>query len=337
MKKWGILLCVFVVFFPCFLKAQETHLSQFYTNQQNLNPALIGDHDGLYRVASNYRNQWRQIGKAPIVTSMISFDHKFYLYSDEISAGLLVVNDQFSTFGLNTSKIYLTGSYSKNIAGHNLRAGLQFGAVLKSFNLEEQSFPNQWVYGDGEFNTNLDNMENDLQASQNFIDFNMGVAWSKSFGKFKAKAGLSVMHLNTPTDSYYQNEDASLGLTPIVHGEILYRINSAYLIEPKFSYMRASKAQNGLVGANVYKEIENDLVSKLQVGVLYRSGFGRNQDAIIPIAGLTFKKFDIGMSYDFNIGDLSELSSNKGTYEISIVYTAPAFLPKKMAIPCDRY
>lgn len=335
MKKSGFFLLLLVC--SLFAIAQEVHLSQFYTNQQNLNPALMGDYDGIYRVAVNHRNQWRQIGNSPLVTSMVSFDHKFYYYTDEITAGLIVMNDQVSTFGYNTSKIQLSGSYKKVVAGHELRGGIQAGVVLKSFDLGSQTFPNQWVYERGEFDGNLDNLENGLQESQNFVDFNAGLAWAKSFSKFKAKFGLSFMHLNNPTDSYFDDKNAKLGLTAVYHGEILYRLNPSYSIEPKFFYMRASKAQNLVVGSNLYKELQSDLISKVQAGLLYRSGFGRNRDAIIPVVGVSYKRFDVGLSYDFNIGDLSKFSTNKGTYELSLIFTAPAFTPKKMTLPCDRY
>ena len=95
--------------------AQDVHLSQFYTNQQNLNPALTGYYEGAYQISGNYRNQWRQIGGDPITTALVGFDHKFYYNSDEISGGILVIQDQFSDYGLNTNKILLSGSYKKMI------------------------------------------------------------------------------------------------------------------------------------------------------------------------------------------------------------------------------
>ena len=94
------------------LFAQDVHLSQFYTAQLNLNPALGGYYDGEFRVAGNYRSQWSQINK-PITTSMIAVDRKFYFYSDEIDAGIIVINDQFAGFNMNTNKIFVSGSYKK--------------------------------------------------------------------------------------------------------------------------------------------------------------------------------------------------------------------------------
>ena len=135
--------------------AQDVHLSQFYTAQQNLNPALSGYYNGAYRIAGNYRNQWREIGD-PITTAMIAVDRKFHFYSDEIDAGILVMQDQFAGFNQKTNKIILTGSYAKNWNYNEIRAGFQVGFVMKGTDLSTQTFPNQWVYETGIFDQNVD-------------------------------------------------------------------------------------------------------------------------------------------------------------------------------------
>src|SRR3989344_1189699 len=106
MKKY---LVAIILFCTMQIFAQDVHLSQFYTAQQNLNPALAGFYTGEYRIAGNYRSQWREIGD-PITTAVIAFDKKFYFYSDEIDGGIIVIKDQFSGFNQNTHKIFLTGS-----------------------------------------------------------------------------------------------------------------------------------------------------------------------------------------------------------------------------------
>lgn len=40
------------------INAQNPHFSQFYTFASQLNPSLVGNYDGSYRVAAVYRNQW---------------------------------------------------------------------------------------------------------------------------------------------------------------------------------------------------------------------------------------------------------------------------------------
>jgi hypothetical protein len=96
--------------------AQDIHLTQFYTNQQNLNPAMVGMYEGAYRAVGNYRHQWPEINK-PITTGLVAFDKKFFFFKDEIDAGILIANDNYSGFALNTTKIFLTAAYKKVIKG----------------------------------------------------------------------------------------------------------------------------------------------------------------------------------------------------------------------------
>src|SRR3954451_23502938 len=53
--------------------AQDPNFSQFFVSPLTLNPALTGKFNGDYRVAGNYRDQWPEISKA-YITSTISFD-----------------------------------------------------------------------------------------------------------------------------------------------------------------------------------------------------------------------------------------------------------------------
>lgn len=333
MKKY---LVAIILFCTMQIFAQDVHLSQFYTAQQNLNPALSGFYNGEYRIAGNYRSQWREIGD-PITTAVIAFDKKFHFYSDEIDAGIIVIQDQFSGFNQNTNKIFLTGSYKKLWKYNEIRAGIQTGIVLKSTDLKTQTFPNQWVYETGIFDQNLSNGENDISQSQNFIDVNFGVAWSKTFTKFKPTLGLSLFHINRPKDTYFNTPTERLRMRQVVHGEAVIDLNGPVSIEPKLLYMWTTKAQDALIGSNVKYHFKDSKVKNVYAGVLYRDGFGRNSDAVIPIVGLTYNRFDVGFSYDVNISTLSDYSARKSTLEFSLIYTAPLFSPKNLSIPCDRY
>ncbi len=317
--------------------SQDVHLSQFYTNQQNLNPALSGKYDGSYRLVANHRNQWRQIGGEPITTTMIALDQKIYFHSDEIDVGLIVIRDEFAAFSLATNKYMLTGSYKKVVNYNELRAGFQVGLTNRSTNLSSQTFPNQWVYQDGVFDRTVDNLESGLNESQNFLDVNFGLAWSKQYRNMKPTAGISFFHINSPQDSYYNNASAKLKMRTLIHGEVLIKMKNNISLEPRFMYMWNNKAQDALLGGNVVKGLEESVVKSVYAGVLYRDGFGRISDALIPIVGLEYKTVSVGLSYDVNVNDLSNYSSRKGTYELSLIYTAPAFVPKNLSIPCDRY
>lgn len=316
--------------------AQDVHLSQFYTAQLNLNPALGGMYDGEYRVACNYRNQWREIYK-PISTAMAAFDKKIFFYSDEIDVGILFISDQFSGFNQKTTKIMLSGSYKKEYMGHELRGGLQMGMTLRSTDLSLQTFPNQWVYDIGEFDPNVNNGENTISDSQGFFDMNFGVAWSKRFGNIKPTAGFSLFHINRPKDTYFDNKVESLRMRKVFHAEADYRVKPKFSIEPKLMYMWTTKVQDLVFGSNFKYHLGKKPIQNIYAGVLYRAGLGRNRDAVFPVIGLNYKQFDVGLSYDVNVSNLSVNSDRKTTFEISVIYTAPLFTPENLSIPCDRY
>jgi type IX secretion system PorP/SprF family membrane protein len=316
--------------------AQDVHLSQFYTAQLNLNPALGGYYNGEFRVAGNYRSQWSQINK-PITTAVIAVDRKYYLHADEIDAGIIIINDQFAGYNMNTNKIFISGSYLKKINYNEFRVGLQAGMVLKSTDLTTQTFPNQWTYSSGEFDPNVSNGENTIADAQNFIDLNIGAAWSKAFKGFKPLIGFSLFHVNRPKDTFFDSPAQRLRRRQVIHGEAVIDLNELLTLEPKAMYMWTAKAQDMLIGTTIKRHFKTSKVQNIYGGLLYRDGFGRNNDAIIPVIGLTYNRFDIGFSYDLNLSGLSNYSPRKSSLEFSLIYTGPLFSPKNLSIPCDRY
>lgn len=345
MKVSGLALKVlaagFIFQFSCLfsssVSAQDIHLTQFYTNQQNLNPATAGMYDGAYRAVGNYRHQWPEIDKA-ITTGFIGFDKKFFFYNDEIDAGILIANDNYAGFALNTTKIFVTASYKKMIKRHEVRAGIQMGGVFKSTDLTVQTFPDQWDYQQGFFDPNIDPGEDGLRASQSFFDMNMGFAWAYKFKKFTPTVGFSIFHITRPKDTYFTTQTERLRTRQLVHITVDVPINKTFSAEPKLLYMWTTKVQDMVIGSMVkYHFEEKSMVKNVYLGLLYRGGFGRNSDAVAPVIGGHIKNFDIGLSYDINVSNLSAQSNQKTTFELSIVYTAPLYAPKSLSVPCDRY
>lgn len=330
-----IYLFVFCVFSLNCIKAQDIHLSQFYTAQLNLNPALGGDYHGAYRLANNYSNQWGQISD-PITTTTIAFDRKFIRQYDVIDAGIILIHDQLAGLQLN-NKLFLSGSYRKSFNGHEIAFGAQMGMVLKSISSKDLLFPDQWDYGMGDFNPNsLAGIENNLQPNQTFLDMNIGGAWSKQFGKLIPTVGFALFHINRPKDTYFGSKE-KLRIRKVLNAEAIYLMNTSFSIEPKYLLMWTTKTQNMLLGSNFKYHIKGSPVRNIFAGALFRTGFNRNQDALIPIVGIGYKNFDFGFSYDVNVSELSRNSSRKTTLELSLIYTGPIYQPKQLSIPCDRY
>lgn len=332
MKLLYLLLFILIV---SELDAQDVHLSQFYTNHQNINPALTGAFDAEYKITANYRNQWRQIA-IPMTTAMASFERSFSIKDQKISAGVIIMNDQFSGFNLTTNKIFLSGAYEYPIASNKLRFGISTGIVLKSTDFSTQTFPVQWNYDLGDFDTNLGNNEPILDESLNYLDLNAGLAWLRNFtNRIKVKAGYAIFHVHKPKESYLGNRE-KLKWRHVGHASAGIGITKFFSLEPEILFMTTTRTTDFVVGSKLRYEL-----TKLQgqpavfAGALYRTSFN-NPDAIIPLIGMAYRDFELGFSYDFNISSLSD-NYNKTTYEISLIYLARRSEAAQISIPCERY
>jgi type IX secretion system PorP/SprF family membrane protein len=325
------------LFSACFVSlAQDIHLSQFYASDHLLSPAKVGDFEGDYRITGNYRNQWRQISD-PISTYVISFDKAFHYYSHEIDGGIMVARDEFNGFNMVTTKVLLTAGYGYKFRGHTLRLGIQPGIVFRKTDLTKQTFPVQWDYADGSFNQNVSNQESSISESQYYFDLNIGFQWNKKFGKLEPKVGFAMDHINRPKDTYFSNFIERLRSRKVVHVEVDYLLTEKITLQPKLLWMWTTNANDMVLGTNIRYKLPNKTITSVFAGVYYRHGVKRILDSAIPVVGCRFKRFDAGFSYDVNVSSLSDDVKRRGTFEVSIIYTAPSLKPKFTTLPCDRY
>jgi len=72
---------------------------------------------------------------------------------------------------------------------------------------------------------------------------------------------------------------------------------------------------------------------------VFLGGYYRTGDAAMITAGVEFKGFRIGVSYDYNVSDLKTASNGDGGFELSIRYIAPNPLDfaRKLVYPCARF
>lgn len=313
------------------LFAQDIHLSQYYTSNLNLNPALTGNYSGDIRVTGNYRSQWGQLNK-PIRTNMLSAEKKKEMFGNEAAIGFILVNDYLSTYSLSTNKFFLSGSYQKKYKGHFFRAGLQAGIVYRSTDLDGQSFPDQWNYGIGEFDQEIYHGEEDLNNSYTYPDFNIGLAWFRYFGRTKLGAGYGLFHVTRPSTNFMG--DYKLPFRHAFNVSADHPLSESLNVLPYLLYMNTATATDFILGSNLKKFI-NQAVN-VQAGAGFR-GSTVNSDAVILLAGVGYGRFDFAVSYDITVSDLSKGAQNKSAVEFSLIYTTPRRFPSKVSIPCNRY
>ncbi len=320
------------------LLGQDQHFSHIYETALFYNPAATGKYQGDWRVMNTYRSQWKQID-APYQSNALGFDKQFYHYTRKASAGLLYVNDRSGIIPLNSNKIYLSGAYHLPIKKHRIHIGGQLGLVLKSIDVNAQSFPNQFNWDIGSFDSSLPNEETNLNNSFSYLDFNIGLIYGFQMNKIYPEIGLAVFHLNRPKDNFTIEKEK---LPARFQGNVSISFNPVKFLrlKPYTFISHHNKASEILTGMDIYFNIgkgEGAAFKHFYLGGLVRNGINRNTDAMIAKFGFNLKNVDVGFSYDFNISDLQQDSSNNGAIELSLVYTRPSSRQTNIQVPCDRY
>ena len=319
------------------VSAQDVHLSQYYMNELNLNPARTGDYNGDIRLTGNYRSQWAQIGD-PLTTFMVGVEKKVIIHSHTLDLGLLLVHDKFGGFKTNLNKVQLSAAYElQTKAADKFRVGVQGGVIHRATDLEAYSFPNQWNYPGGKFDTGLSSNEVFADDKDVSLDINAGVSWSRQFTKLIPTIGFSLHHINQPVDSYFKDAE-KLDIRYIASGEFVYMLSPKFYIEPKAFYMTTTSTNDMIVGSNFrYLFTHKPYPLSIYAGAHNRGDFSEDNDAIIGTIGGQYKQWELGVSYDYNTSTLSADTDRKSSFELAVRYITPSNRSNYISLPCDRF
>ncbi len=337
-----IRLLVSITLFSCFfykVYGQDIHFSQFFNTPLIISPSNTGNIPGDFRVVGNYRSQWKEISK-PYLTQDISFDKQFYVYGQRVSGGLIVINDQ-SGGRLRVTKILLSGSYHRTLAGHNLHGGLQFGYVGKRFSINDETFPNQMNWDKGYFDSNFPNYEG-MDESLTNIDLNWGIGWNKKIGsKIEPFVSFSMHHAYFPRETFFDEGKNHLKPRSIINAGTTIQLAKKIGIMPDLLLTYTTKASEFLIGSTVeytLAEGENPFKRKaIYAGIFQRNSIQIKTDAAFLVVGMKYFNWNGAISYDVNTSSLHSATNYKGALEFSLIYTGINTHLSKTEIPCDRY
>ncbi len=335
MKKYlsiSILLFLFVQ-----TEAQDRLFSQFYASPLTLNPALTGAFEGKYRVSAIYRDQWAAAIDDPYSTFSTALDLRWRMgeskskYKDFAAVGLMFYNDKAGVLDLSTTSILVSGAYHKALDIKNtqyISLGFQLGVAQKNINYADITFEDQ-------FNgtTGYSNPTNERLPDNNFAfgDYAVGLnyVFSPQLSKTRFFVGGAIHHFNEPTVSLYHKSDPE-STRPNNKLDARYSAQfSAYLpltdgiqlqprtiFESQGSHLKLDGGMNVRVNTSDYRNVAmhigayarpvRDFDEKLRV------------DALVALVGIEFNNVLIGMSYDLNLGELSNF--NRRTFEFSVAY-----------------
>ena len=302
-------------------KSQDIHFTQFNNSPLNLNPANAGVFFGDYRINLTNRNQWRSV-TAPYQTFSASFDSKLLLRKykkDFLSGGIIFYRDKAGDAGFGTSQANIILSYTKGIdelSKQFLTFGIEGGLAQRSVDYSKLTFDNQF---DGNmFNPNI------VPGSQidmnNFIfsDISAGLGYYYFINEgFNLNAGLAMFHINKPEQSFMKDFHAKLNPRYSAYFNLEKTVFDKIMLAPSVLYMQQGKYIELNFGTFVKfvkeKSIKN--YTSFNIGV-----FTRRNDALNIIAGMDYRNYTVGLSYDINYSDLHKASYARGGYEISILY-----------------
>lgn len=328
-NKFFIALLTVSAFFAGTANAQvDPHFSQYYAYPLWLNPAMAGVIDGDYRLTGNYRNQWANFG-TPYSTAGISFDAPT---KKNVGLGITALNMSAGEAGYNYFNAMATVSYSGVKMGKNgttrLVAGIQAGVINRRVDQSKFQMGSQYnpVMG---FDPNIPSGENLKATSSSVFDANAGLMLfdGNPNHRFNPFIGVAGAHLTQPEDPFVADdtEARKLPIRYLVHGGSRIRLTDMVGITPHGLYMRQGNAEE--IVAGVYAQLKVNTECDLLLGANYRIN-----DALSPFAGVHYKNFTLGLSYDANTSNLRRLASGSNAFEISL-----SFIGRKRRIMDPEY
>lgn len=332
-KLWVSALSLFLV---CSLHAQDIHFSQFGNSPLNLNPALTGQFEGDYRFRANYRNQWNV--PIPYNTVSGSFEKSFCTVNcgesvswraPGLSLGALFNYDVAGDGKLSTAQLEVAGSYTGYLASRlAYSAGLMVGGGQRSFNQANLFFDSQY---DGKgFDPNLPNGE-DFDNTTKFV-FDVSAGLNLHYGALNNRSavdfGLGVFHLNQPKANFYNSTDKRLPSRFAVYGMAAVELSSRFDLLVNALGQFQGPYQEILLGPGLRIHLQSGNLPgrpAVDVGLHFRLN-----DAVIPYAGLAYRMWLFGISYDINTSGFRQATGGNGGPEFSLGYTI--YKPKPVKI-----
>ena len=294
---------------------QDLIFSQYYISPLHLNPAFTGLFD-YPKLSVNYRQQWPSVNSA---YESYGFTYDQGISGKNIGVGLILLSDSQGDGTLKTSKIGGTVSYKlKFNKDWQLKFGIESAFSQSRLDWEKLIFFDQLdpAFGtlDGFGNTNVSTEIRPDNLTQGYFDINMGMLiYNPTY-----YVGLSIDHLNSPTDSFLSNSlnEKPAAIPLVISIQAGYQIvmdrdnkgNPETFISPNVVFA----AQSGFYQLNIGAYLK---VKQFFTGMWVRHAFD-NIDAIIFSAGVNINSLKLSYSFDLTTSELG--LSPGGGHEVGI-------------------
>jgi hypothetical protein len=142
-------------------------------------------------------------------------------------------------------------------------------------------------------------------------------------------AGISVMHLNRPNQTFYGGEDR-LHMRITAHTAATLGVTNTNLaVCPSILFMKQGKQIETTAGMLLrFAMKESSKVTGFKKGSSFIMGcYYRHKDAVAPYIGFEFSSYSFGFSYDVNVSEAKTITKMQGGIEVTFRFANPeAFL-----------
>lgn len=320
-----------ITFYPIISFGQDVHFSSFNANPMILNPANTAFGGSVFRAGTMYRNQWETLSKG-YNSYLLTFEalaYKNRVRRDGIGIGINLLGDVAGTLSYGQQNIGLSLSYFKAInplKEHYISFGIIGSTSSWGYNLANSVF--------GRY---PEDHEGILLNQIRTFDFGLGVHWQiKASEKHSLQVGTSLLHINQPRLSYYEDSDIILPIkfNTYISDKIIIDYDKS--ISPSVFFQSQSNFKELIAGADYNINISATVVSEqiISIGAYYRA-----MDAMILMVKYKQDNISCGISYDINLSGLTPASKTYGGVEIWLLYAFNTYGYKspRTSIPCPAF
>ena len=336
----------YCLLFTAFCFGQDIHFSQYTFSSASINPAMTAaykdiqatiQHKEHWQMVDGYRTSAATFEMKLGQLNWVKQEKKTGIFSKKLMKGLALginlFSDKAGDGNMKTTQGNLSIAYHALLNKNNtLSAGLIGGIAQRSISPDGLRWNSQ--YGGGNYDPTIASGENFSNQSFVHSDFGAGLLWSYGDGsrymtandQKHINAGVSIYHLNNPKQSFIGNTSEKLKWKYTFHANSLFGINNTnYSIGPSLFYMKQGTLQEFTAGMLVkYQLKENSkYTGNIKGSAISLGCYYRNKDAVIPYLMFELNAYSIGISYDTNISALTDVTSGRGGFEITLRFNTP--------------
>ncbi len=314
-----------------FAKAQTHHFSQFYSTPLLINPAATGLTAGPYRVAANYRSQW-SAGGSPYTTFTFSGDaHALtskIAEGNTLGLGFAFVNDKTMDGAVQTNNFAVSAGYHIALDQDEIQTiGLGFQGTYNERRIDFSRLQFESQFGYGVFDPSLPMGEELQNGKKHYLDVNVGGMYSYTLEDRSLFAGVAMYNILKKQDNYLTEQFKTPRLFSVIAGgDIDVGFNNSFYFSG--NYRKQGNDNELTLGMAYGFFLDQEGYSVFKLGLWHRL-----KDALIPYAGLTYKGWQVGCSFDCTVSGAKTTSQIKNTFEISVMYLAPDLTQLRRLIP----